>query len=94
MLPDGRTEFNLIQNASDTGQGSLVYFLFDLLFIDGEAITALPLVARKARLEKLLNDAPSSLRYSDHQIGQGPAFHRLACERGLEGIVSKRVNGR
>ena len=24
----------------------------------------------------------------------GPAFHRLACERGLEGIVSKRTNGR
>ena len=27
-------------------------------------------------------------------IGHGPAFNRLACERGLEGIVSKRVNGR
>ena len=37
---------------------------------------------------------PSRLRYNDHQIGQGPAFHRLACEHGLEGIVSKRVNGR
>jgi len=36
LLPDGRTAFNLIQNASDTGQGSLVFFLFDLLFVDGE----------------------------------------------------------
>src|SRR4029077_9222028 len=69
VLPDGRTAFNLIQNASDTGQGSLVYFLFDLLFIDGEDITALPLVARKGRLAKLLTGAPSSLQYSDHQIG-------------------------
>jgi DNA ligase D-like protein (predicted ligase) len=94
VLPDGRTAFNLIQNASDTGQGSLVYFLFDLLFIDGEDITGLPLVDRKARLAKLLNGAPPSLQYSEHQIGHGPAFHRLACERGLEGIVSKRVNGR
>jgi bifunctional non-homologous end joining protein LigD len=34
------------------------------------------------------------LRYNDHQIGRGPAFHRLACEHGLEGIVSKRINGR
>jgi ATP-dependent DNA ligase len=33
VLPDGRAAaFNLIQNASDTGQGSLVFFLFDLLF--------------------------------------------------------------
>jgi len=94
VLPDGRTAFNLIQNASDTGQGSLVFFLFDLLFLDGEDLTGLPLVARKARLAKQLTGAPSSLQYSDHQIGRGPDFHRLACERGLEGIVSKRVNGR
>jgi len=93
-FPDGRTAFNLIQNASDTGRGSLVFFLFDLLFIDSEDITTLPLIDRKARLAMLLTGAPSSLVYNDHQIGQGPAFHRLACERGLEGIVSKRVNGR
>jgi bifunctional non-homologous end joining protein LigD len=94
VLPDGRTAFNLIQNASDTGRSdSLVFFLFDLLFIDGESLMEMPLVERKSRLEKLLTGAPSSLRYSDHQIGQGPALHRLACQRGLEGILSKRVNG-
>src|SRR6202043_4015674 len=37
---------------------------------------------------------PESLRYTDHQIGQGPAFRRLACEHGLEGIVSKRTGSR
>ena len=94
VLPDGRTAFNLIQNASDTSTGSLLFFLFDLLFVDGEDITGLPLVDRKARLAELLNGAPSSLHYNDHQIGHGPALHRLACERGLEGIVSKRVDGR
>jgi DNA ligase D-like protein (predicted ligase) len=95
LLPDGRTAFNLIQNASDTGKsGSLVYFLFDLLFLDGEDLTEMPLIDRKAGLAKLLTGAPPSLRYSDHQVGHGPAFHRLACERDLEGIVSKRINGR
>ncbi len=94
VLSDGRTAFNLIQNASDTGKGSLVFFLFDLLFVDGEDITGLPLIDRKARLATLLKGAPSSLQYNDHQIGHGPAFHRLACERRLEGIVSKRLNGR
>src|SRR5947209_3955427 len=94
VLSDGRTAFNLIQNATDTGQGSLVFFLFDLLFLDSENLMALPLTDRKARLASLLNGAPASLQYNDHQIGQGPAFHRLACERGLEGIVSKRTNGR
>jgi bifunctional non-homologous end joining protein LigD len=94
VLPDGRTAFNLIQNATDTGEGSLVFFLFDLLFLDGENLMSLPLVERKARLASLLKAAPGSLQYNDHQIGHGPEFHRLACERGLEGIVSKRINGR
>src|SRR5205814_8234698 len=94
VLPDGRTAFNLIQNASDTGAGSLIFYLFDLLFLDGENLVTLPLFERKARLEKLLAGAPDSLRYNDHQTGQGPAFHRLACKHGLEGIVSKGLNAR
>src|SRR5215472_16908837 len=94
VLPDGRTAFNLIQNASDTGQGLLVFFLFDLLHLDGENLTALPLLERKTRLASLLSSAPACLRYNDHQIGCGPQFHRLACQHGVEGIVSKRANGR
>jgi len=90
---EGRA-FNLIQNATDTGQGSLVFFLFDALHLDGDSSTALPLVDRKTRLASLLDGAPEYLRYNDHQIGRGPEFHRLACEHGVEGIVSKRVNGR
>jgi bifunctional non-homologous end joining protein LigD len=42
VLPDGRTAFNLIQNATDARQGSLVYFVFDVLFLDGEDIRELP----------------------------------------------------
>jgi bifunctional non-homologous end joining protein LigD len=77
----------------DTGERSLVFFLFDLLHLDGENLMALPLMDRKARLTTLLNGAPDC-RYNDHQIGHGPAVHRLACEHGLEGIVSKRTNRR
>jgi bifunctional non-homologous end joining protein LigD len=62
VLPNGRTAFNLIQNATDASQGSLVYFVFDLLFLDGEDIRDLPLVDRKARLEAFLVGAPESLR--------------------------------
>jgi bifunctional non-homologous end joining protein LigD len=85
VLPAGRTAFNLIQNASDTVQGSLVFFLFDVLLLDDESLMVLPLIDRKARLAKLLSGAPSSLQYNDHQIGRGPGFQSLACERGLEG---------
>jgi bifunctional non-homologous end joining protein LigD len=94
VMPDGRTAFNLIQNATDTGEGALAFFLFDLLYLEGENLMALPLVERKGPLASLLNGAPDCLRYNDHQIGHGPEFHRLACQYGLEGIVSKRINGR
>src|SRR5260221_7519927 len=73
VQPDGRTAFNLIQNATDTGQGSLVFFLFDLFFLDGENLMDLPLVDRKSRLEALLPGAPERPRHHDHPIRQGPA---------------------
>ena len=94
VLPDGRTAFNLIQNAMEHGDASLIFFAFDLLYLDGNDLMGLPLIERKANLEKLLAGISGPIRYSDHQIGHGPLFHRLACEHQLEGIVSKRVNGR
>ncbi len=72
IRPDGSTSFSLIQNASDTGNGdALVYFLFDLLHLDGEAVSAKPVKERKERLRELLSNASSPLQFSDHQIGRG-----------------------
>ena len=49
-FPDGVTSFSMIQAASDTGNAAgLVYFVFDILHLDGEDIAALPLIERKAR---------------------------------------------
>lgn len=90
VLLDGRTAFSLVQNAADT-HSSLVYFLFDLLFLDGADLRALPLIERKGRLKPLLTDAPSCLQFTDHQLGQGPAFYRLVCEHGLEGIKGVKI---
>lgn len=41
-----------------------------------------------------MRGVPQSLQYNDHQIGNGAEFNRLACDHGLEGIMSKRTNGR
>ena len=49
--PDGITSFSIIQLASDSGNAAaLVFFLFDLLYVDGEDLTARPLVDRNPRL--------------------------------------------
>ena len=93
VRPDGITSFSMIQLASDAGNAAgLVFFLFDLLYLDGEDLTAQPLIARKQRLADLLPQAESPVHYSDHQIGLGPAFYEKACPLGVEGIVSKRAD--
>ena len=86
MRPDGITSFSMIQLASDAGNAAgLVFFLFDLLYLDGEDLTAQPLIARKQRLADLLPQAESPVHYSDHQIGLGPAFYEKACPLEVEG---------
>jgi len=91
VLPSGITSFQALHDAR--AAGTLAYFVFDLLALDGEDLTPLPLDERKARLEKLLaraRDKAGVIRYSDHVTGSGAEFFALACKRGLEGIISKR----
>ncbi|HCF61793.1 MAG TPA: DNA ligase D [Myxococcales bacterium] len=93
LMPDGRTSFQALQGLlSGQGTGQLVYFVFDLLHLDGEDLARLPLEERKRRLERLLSAlaADSPLRFSSHWLGNGPLVHREACRLGFEGIVSKR----
>jgi ATP-dependent DNA ligase len=60
VRPDGKTSFSLIQAASDLGNAdALVFFLFDLLYLDGEVISAAPLHERKERLRQLLSNVAS-----------------------------------
>ncbi|HEX3766292.1 MAG TPA: non-homologous end-joining DNA ligase [Kofleriaceae bacterium] len=90
VLPDGRTSFQALQNRDSA---NVAYFVFDLLAEDDEELVALPLEQRKARLADLVARAgrrAGVIRYSDHVVGGGSAFFALACERGLEGIISKR----
>ena len=90
VLPDGRTSFQALQKAGDSRDGTLAYFVFDLLWLDGEDLTGLPLRERKARLARLLRRPPAPIRYADHVAGSGADALATACRLGAEGIVSKR----
>lgn len=98
LRPDGTTSFQALQNhLGGDGRGQLVYFAFDALFLGGRDLRPLPLEERKAALAHLLgSDQPSGsggvIRYTDHILGNGPAFFEKARAAGLEGIVSKRRN--
>jgi bifunctional non-homologous end joining protein LigD len=74
----------------------LVYYAFDLLFLDGYDLRDTPLVERRTLLKQLL-DQPgehSRIRFSDHIAGDGAAVLQQACSLGLEGVVSKKSAGR
>jgi bifunctional non-homologous end joining protein LigD len=92
VLPDGRTSFQALQNAlaAVPRSGKLVYFVFDLVHLDGTDIGRLPLEQRKARLQRVLGSTGEVIRYADHTVGDGPGIFSAACRRGAEGIVSKR----
>src|SRR5690348_15918003 len=90
---DGTTSFAELQAATDEGRpAQLVYFIFDLLFLDGEDLAPEPLLERKERLRRLLHGAPAALQFSDHHIGSGQRFLDAACRSAAEGIVSKRID--
>jgi bifunctional non-homologous end joining protein LigD len=93
VLPDGTTSFQALQNtmAGETG-GAIVYFVFDLLHLDGYDLAASTLAARKQALQSLVPPASAggTLRYNAHVVGAGQAFFDEACRHRLEGIVSKR----
>jgi len=90
----GAPDFAALQAALSEGQSDkLIFFVFDVLFLEGEDLRPLPLSGRKERLRALLEDQPEngSLRYVDHFETAGDAVLQSACRMHLEGIVSKEL---
>jgi bifunctional non-homologous end joining protein LigD len=87
------SDFGLIQNYKRTGEGNLVYYVFDLLYLNGYDLTSLPLVRRKELLKQVL--PPNAIiRYNDHVAETGTPFFEMAVQQGVEGIVGKRADSR
>ena len=89
----GNTGFSALQQAISEGGRGLSLFLFDALEIDGEDLTRLPNMERKARLASLVGDGrPPLILYADHIVGQGEKLFEAMCEAGQEGIISKKAD--
>jgi bifunctional non-homologous end joining protein LigD len=70
----------------------ILYYAFDLLYLDGQDLRKLPLEERKKKLAALIHSSGSdgNLRYSDHVENHGLDLFEVAKQKGLEGIVAKR----
>jgi bifunctional non-homologous end joining protein LigD len=84
----GRSQFQLLQNFGNKPV-TLAFYIFDLLYIDGEDIRSLPLIERKKRLATIIPQSHSLLKYSDHVVEHGVAFFAEAEKQGIEGIMAK-----
>nr|MDQ4041824.1 hypothetical protein [Actinomycetota bacterium] len=99
--PDGRPDFGRLQQrmhvASDSRVKRLassipvVYVVFDLLYLEGRSLMALPYAQRRARLEALELGGPA-WQVPAYAREHGQALLDATLEQGLEGIVAKRLD--
>ncbi len=92
----GKPDFALLQEELAAGQGHrLLYYIFDLLYLDGFDLRAVPLIERKHVLHQLLQDpSQGPVVFSEHMEAGGESMFANACAMGLEGIVSKKRHAR
>src|SRR5690242_13378002 len=74
-------------------RGHPVFYVFDILWLAGEALRSRPLIERKRILRRIVPKPRSAMLYAGHVERTGIEFFRLACEHDLEGIVSKLKHG-
>ncbi|CCV10321.1 DNA ligase D [Mesorhizobium sp. STM 4661] len=95
LADSGVSSFALLQaDLSTRRTNRFLYYVFDLMRLDGEDLRAEPLVERKQALQELLGKQPDNpaVRFSDHFAEPGKVMLQHACRMGLEGIVSKRAD--
>src|SRR5579862_4126654 len=93
LAPNGTSSFQLLQNAlGDAEPGPLVYFIFDLPYVDGYDLRKVTLSERKRLLRAVVPEADAVVRYGIEVLGSGPDFFTQACKLKLEGVVSKRAD--
>jgi bifunctional non-homologous end joining protein LigD len=87
----GRSSFSAMQQGKPGTP--IVYYVFDVLEIDGEPVVDLPLVERRKRLEGLLDRRNKTVRLSE-MFDDGKALLEAAKQQQLEGIMAKRLDSR
>lgn len=89
---DGVPDFQLLQNAFDAGKSQgIIYYLFDLPYLNGADLRLVPVEQRRAALKQVMesNEHPL-LRFSDDFTEDVDALMNSACQMKMEGLIGKR----
>ncbi len=85
----GRSSFSAMQQ----GSGPIVYYVFDVLEVEGESLVDRPLEKRREELVRLLDRRNRTVLLSE-AFDDGPGLKKAAAEQELEGIVAKKAGSR
>jgi len=88
----GISNFGDLQNWRSEADGELVYYIFDLLWLDGKNLMELTLTARQAILKEVIPADGDRVRLSTVFNASGLDFFEAAQRMGLEGIIAKKAN--
>lgn len=89
----GKANFEALQNWRSEADGILVYYVFDLLWLNGKDLMQLPLNRRKELLKELIPEG-KVIRLSEHIATSGLEFFEAAKKMNLEGIIAKQADSK
>lgn len=87
----GKPNFQWLQKIEDHPNITVVYQIFDLLWLNGHSTEDLNFLQRKELLKDALIET-ENIKYHDHILEVGEDFFQLVENRGLEGIIAKRID--
>jgi bifunctional non-homologous end joining protein LigD len=87
----GKADFETLQNYGRTQKGTIRYYVFDLLYFNGNDLRSLPLLERKEKLKNILPPLPC-IFYNEHVEEFGNDFFKVVKENSIEGMMAKDGN--
>jgi DNA ligase D-like protein (predicted ligase) len=91
----GVSDFEALQAALRSQPAQLIFYAFDLLHLDGKDLREKPLIERRTKLKRLIEQDPDNrIQFSEEFIGDAAAFFHACAAHELEGIVSKLATSR
>jgi bifunctional non-homologous end joining protein LigD len=87
----GISHFGSLQNWRSEADGALIYYVFDLLWLDGHNLMGLPLTERREILRAII-PADGIVRISENFETSATEFLEAAGKMGMEGIIAKKTD--
>ena len=90
LTNNGVSDFGALQNWRSEADGQLIYYLFDIIWYEGQDLKELPLIERREILKRIVPNNDDTIRISESFKENGVDFYNAAYEMGLEGIIAKK----